>query len=334
MSLAEARAEVFLELAEGQIASGAALVGQRILGTTMALMGRPRAARRHLQQALDEPRYSELTALYGKDMSIAAQSILALVLWQLGRPVDALGCAGSTLARAETLGCPNTLGYALTFAGGILSALIGEGKHVRSHAESLLELADQHELPLWRAIGDSLHGIALGLDGRLVEGITGLRRSLIALDALHAARTLPMGLDRDLRFYTIGTTWLAELYAMAGEVNAGLAAVAELESILEAGAERWFEAEVFRVKARLLQHHAPGDDAAAEAALLTALRVSRSQGAMQQELKAATELARLWRRRGQGARAIGMLAPLLKRFPEHEAGRDLDSARDVLDGLG
>ncbi len=113
----------------------------------------------------------------------------------------------------------------------------------------------------------------------------------------------------------------------------GLAAVGEALEHIEKSDERFFEAEVNRVKAELLLIQVPPDAAEAEASLHKALEVARSQSAKSWELRAATSLARLWQRQGKRDEARELLQPVYDWFTEGFGTPDLQDAKALLDEL-
>jgi predicted ATPase len=70
--------------------------------------------------------------------------------------------------------------------------------------------------------------------------------------------------------------------------------------------ERWFEAELHRLKGEVLM--SKRDGAEAEGSLQRAVHVARGQSAKMWELRAATSLARLWRDQGRHAEGHDLLA--------------------------
>ena len=70
-----------------------------------------------------------------------------------------------------------------------------------------------------------------------------------------------------------------------------------------------------------------------ESWLRRALDVARNQQAKSLELRAATNLARLWRDQGNHAEARDLLAPVFGWFTEGFETHDLKEARDLLDEL-
>ena len=113
------------------------------------------------------------------------------------------------------------------------------------------------------------------------------------------------------------------------EPEAALEAIDHGLSIVSHNSERFFEAELYRLKARaLIMLGAPY--AEAESWLDQALRTARSQQARSFELRAATDLAKLWKNEGKRAKALDVLAPIYGYFSEGFDTSDLKEAKAVL----
>jgi predicted ATPase len=97
--------------------------------------------------------------------------------------------------------------------------------------------------------------------------------------------------------------------------------------------DRWYEAELYRIKGELLLQQAVPDAPQAEACFQQALAVARRQQARSWELRAALSLSRLWQQQGKGAAARQLLAPLYSWFTEGFDTPDLQEARALLDEL-
>ena len=102
--------------------------------------------------------------------------------------------------------------------------------------------------------------------------------------------------------------------------------------------ERYFEAELYRLRGELLLMQ--GDDVEAEASLHQAescfqhaIEVARHQQAKSWELRATTSLARLWQKQGRVDEARQMLAEIYGWFTEGFDTPDLKEARTLLDEL-
>ena len=94
---------------------------------------------------------------------------------------------------------------------------------------------------------------------------------------------------------------------------------------------QFFDAEVYRIRAGLLLLAKRLDEA--ERSYHRALEIAREQKAHMWELRAACDLASLWRGQGRQAEAQGLLAPIFGWFGEGFGTRDLRAARALLDTL-
>ena len=97
--------------------------------------------------------------------------------------------------------------------------------------------------------------------------------------------------------------------------------------------ERWWDAELHRLRAELLLAGGAGAGEA-EAALGHALEIARGQQAKSLELRAASTLARLWAGSGRTAEARDLLSPVYSSFAEGLETPDLQGARTLLSRLG
>jgi len=101
--------------------------------------------------------------------------------------------------------------------------------------------------------------------------------------------------------------------------------------IVETTGERWFEAEIYRQKGRLLLRQEHTD--AAEELYRKALGIAREQEAKLWELRAAVSIARLRRDQGRHGEARDLLAPVCGWFTEGFDTPDLKDAKALLDEL-
>jgi predicted ATPase len=126
---------------------------------------------------------------------------------------------------------------------------------------------------------------------------------------------------------------LAEAYGNIGQIEAGLRVLAEALALVEQHAERWWEAELHRLKGELLLSQSPGTQTEAEACFYQALAVSHSQQAKSLELRAAMSLSRLWQQQGKRQQAYDLLAPVYNWFTEGFDTADLQEAQALLEVL-
>jgi predicted ATPase len=129
---------------------------------------------------------------------------------------------------------------------------------------------------------------------------------------------------------------LADVSAHLGSPADGLQALTEAHTLVEQHDERWWEAEVCRLRGVLLLHAEGGrqsTEVTAEECFQRALDVARRQEAKSLELRAAMSLSRLWQRQGQGAAAHKLLAEVYHWFTEGFDTADLQEAKALLEEL-
>ena len=126
---------------------------------------------------------------------------------------------------------------------------------------------------------------------------------------------------------------LADVCAHLGHTEDGLQALAEAHTLVEQQEERWWEAEVYRLRGVLLLRQPGTPQAEAEAWLRRALDVARRQEAKSLELRAAMSLSRLWQQQGKRDEARALLAPIYGWFTEGFDTADLQEARALLEAL-
>ena len=185
-------------------------------------------------------------------------------------------------------------------------------------AEEVLAISGEHGFPQWFANGNIMRGWCLGAVGQPVAGMPLLLQGIANRSATGANLLSPFLL-----------TMLAEVYGNAGEPEKGLNRLAEAAKLVETTEERWAEAEMHRVRGRLLL--SMNEHAAAENSYHDALAVAKSQSAKLFELRAATSLAQLWRDNGKRTEAQGLLAPIYGWFTEGFDTPVLKEAKALLD---
>ncbi|SDC68317.1 Double zinc ribbon [Variovorax sp. CF079] len=297
----------------------------RALGTALFGLGELDPARAHLEQALalhDPARHPSPAYFFVFEPGVLGLAFVAMDLWLLGYPDQALARSQAMLARAQTLSHPPDSASALTFAAE-LHLFRREAQPARELTEAVLALATEHGFPFWLGWGTILSGWALVEQGRAAEGMERMQQGLSAYQATGA------GLWRT-RFLAL----LAEAYARAGQAEAGLKTLAEALALVELTQERVYEAELYRLKGELmlLQPGREGEEAGGEveACFLQAITIARRQGARSLELRAVMALSRLWRQQGKSAEARQMLAESYGWFTEGFDTADLQEARSLL----
>jgi predicted ATPase len=126
---------------------------------------------------------------------------------------------------------------------------------------------------------------------------------------------------------------LADVHAQEGQVEAGLATLAEALAAAQATGERWAEAELYRLRGSLLLQQTGTPQAEVETWLQQALDVARRQEARSLELRAAISLSRLWHQQGKQKEAHDLLAEVYAWLTEGFDTADLQEAKALLEEL-
>jgi len=160
------------------------------------------------------------------------------------------------------------------------------------------------------------------MQGRDEMGVVQIRQGIAAWRATGAALHVP---------YLC--TLLVDVAAHLGSIEEGLQALAEAHTLVEQHEERWWEAEIHRLRGILLQRQTIPQPEEAEACFQRALEVARRQQTKSLELRAAMSLARLWQQQGRRAEAHELLASVYGWFTEGFDTLDLQEAKALLDAL-
>jgi tetratricopeptide (TPR) repeat protein len=120
---------------------------------------------------------------------------------------------------------------------------------------------------------------------------------------------------------------LAEARASLGDPEQGLAELNEALELIEQTGERNWEAEIYRMRSALQMM--VGDEKEAETSLQKALEVARQQSARWWELRAAIDLAHLWRKQGKAEQARQVVKEVYDWFTEGFDTPELSEAREL-----
>jgi hypothetical protein len=117
----------------------------------------------------------------------------------------------------------------------------------------------------------------------------------------------------------------------ARTTDGGFSHLTEAAQIIETTEERLWKPKLHRVRGEVLD--ATSDRAAAEQAYHQSIAIATQQSSRLEELRASTNLARLWRDQGKRAEARDLLAPVYGWFTEGFDTLDLKQAKALLEEL-
>src|SRR6185369_4462306 len=105
--------------------------------------------------------------------------------------------------------------------------------------------------------------------------------------------------------------WLAEGCGKGGHPEEGLTVLGEAVGIVQGKGERFWEAELYRLKGELLlKTETRSREAEAENCFQQAIAIACSQAAKSWQLRATTSLARLWQRQDKQKEAHKLLSEI------------------------
>jgi class 3 adenylate cyclase/predicted ATPase len=319
-------AEQLFVLARRQSDPALLLLAHNVLADTLLMLGEFRGARDHAERGIalyDVRQHRSHAFLYGYDSGWHCLSYAAWALWYLGYPEQALKKIHAALSLARELSHPFTLVAALHLAS-TLHHLRREAQAVQERAETEMALCTEQGFAFFLAGGAKFRGWALVEQGQTEEGIAQLHQALTAWRATGTEMQRP-------HFLAL----LAEAYGKVGQTDEGLSLLAEALALVDKNGERFYEAEMYRLKGELLlaQGGHQGQTEEVEQCFRQALAVARHQQAKSLELRAATSCARLWQQQGKRKEAHELLSAIYDWFTEGFDTKDLQDAKVLLDEL-
>jgi DNA-binding SARP family transcriptional activator/predicted ATPase len=297
------------------------------LGFIAFALGEYTTARAHLERVIafyhPEQHHRSFVFLRGSDAGVSALAYDACCLWGLGYPDQAWKRSQEALSLARELDHAFSLADVLCYGGCLFHEMRRDAPALKERAEELTQLLNDKRIPSWLGTEASYHGEALAMMGQIEEGIAQMRQGLARKHATGA------------RVNTSGTLCaLAEAQAKAGHPEEGLTTLAQALALVQETGERYYEAELYRVRGELLRaRRGPGDEAEAETCYQEAVSVAHRQQAKSWELRATVDLCRLWQRQGKKTEACRMLAEIYGWFTEGFDTPDLCEAKALLEEL-
>lgn len=314
--------EELIGLAEAEGDPVLSVEGRYVLGVTAFWQGRLPSSREHLEAAIkryDPARRRTHTSLYAQDPGLVCRCRLALTHWYLGEASRTT--AEQSIEEARSLGHPHTLAYVLCFGTHlILDAQAPEQAEALTHEAQAV--AAKHDFSMWHALATIQQGWTRADTGALEAGAEQMRTAMEAYRNIDNILLMPQYL-----------AVLSDLYRRMGSLNEARAALREAFAILDRRGERYYEAELLRLRGELLLAESE-TEAEAEAALRRALAVAVEDGARFLQLRAATSLFRWLRRMQRADEARRVLREACAALPDDADTPDRREARALLESMG
>jgi hypothetical protein len=142
----------------------------------------------HLELAIkcfESQRHGSHRFQVGVNSGIASYASAGLLSWLRGFPDRALEYLHRAVTHATEMRHPYSMAYAL-FHAGFLHVLRQEPEAMRARGVGALDVAEEYELPIWRAVGTVLLGAAKTDLGRFDEGLAEISSGVEQYQGLHS----------------------------------------------------------------------------------------------------------------------------------------------------
>jgi class 3 adenylate cyclase len=246
-------AKLFLALAERSDHMPGRVIGHRLVALARLGLGDPHGAREAVERSLQlyvPERDGAGTHLFGQNAQVHGSALLSLALFCLGEIDAAFRVGIEALRAADELRHPHSTAIALSYVGGWVFGLSGASDVLLREARRLIRICEQHQLSVFRHLGEAMLGWALCQQGSFDQGIAALEQANAALEAAEFQLARP-GILAVLADAKRRCGMLSEARTLSDNAVAAVRV-----------ADRWIEPEVLRVAGLIVAASAPGDPAA------------------------------------------------------------------------
>jgi class 3 adenylate cyclase len=317
-----ALARQIVEIADRQNDPTYEVVGYRLLGMMQVFRGQHREALESLQQAersCDPVRQGLLSYRFGTDPGLATLCYKVSALLFLGLHIQSAQLSERVLAELPSHRNATTVALCTFLTVAWPEFLSGDLRACEQHSAESVRYCAEKKVEQWRLLGAALHACVRAAREPTKESIAAIR---VAIEAEHRSGSRVW----DSCFLSI----LAEASLTAGDVTGAEATLQETFAFVEQSGERFWLAELHRIDGQIALKRPEPDRARAEVCFLRAIAVAQSQEARMLELRAATDLARLWRDTGSPDDPRALLEPILAAIEGGENTGDVRNARSLL----
>jgi len=299
------------------------MMADRILASALHYMGDQKLARDYIERVV-----VRLAGLQHKlpivrfrfDLRISTHYFQARILWLQGDAGQALRVVARNIEEGSVSGQALTFCSVLGQAACPIAFLAGDLDAADRHCAALIDHTERHPIPLWNLWARCFRGVVMARRGDIASGLAVLRTEL---ERVGEARFLPR--------FLLPLSEFAACLGEAGEAAQGLLVINETLARCEARDERWYVAELLRIKGiLLLQETEHRSVSSSEKCFVEALKVARAQGALFWELRSALSLSRLMIGEDRRKDARQLLLPAYEKLAEGFETADLREAKAIL----
>jgi serine/threonine protein kinase/tetratricopeptide (TPR) repeat protein len=299
MSAAMQFAERLYSLAREQNDAGLMLGAYRPLSCTLHYLGDFEASRQYAIRGLQVWRSGNLHS-YAEDLFAPAIGCLCyggLSEWYLGEIDSCRTRLEEAISIAKELNDKTGLAFALGWAAAFSHAERNPAE-VDRLASDLIELSTRHNFVYWLAIGAIYRGWARSASGDTVEGVPWIEQGIRDCRATGALLSLPQFLALK-----------AEAFYLANRSSEALEAINEAEALAERLEQRWYCAELHRLRGLFLATLG-ADETEIEASFCEAIRIAKEQKAVSLTKRGEETYAEYRRQKASASGGRGFRLPL------------------------
>ena len=188
----------------------------------------------------------------------------AMSAWHFGEITFCRATMAESISLAKELNDMHALAVALLYAGYLSHFECNPGE-VERCASDLIELTTRQNFPLWRAGGEVFRGWARSASGGTAEGLSWIEDGIEHWRAAGSMWAVPYYLALK-----------AEALHLAERTSDALEAIREAEALVEKSEERWWSAELHRLRGVFLTSLG-SDEAQIHGAFCEAISIAREQ---------------------------------------------------------
>ncbi|MBL7987826.1 MAG: AAA family ATPase [Chlorobi bacterium] len=310
-----------LQIAEAIGQSDLIILAHLALGYSKFNTGDLVSARHHYlcgNQIHDKTLHRHLAAQVGTDPYAQILFQDAWILAMMGFPDQAEQKFTAALEWATELNHPFTLCFTLLMVCNY-HQFVYQPDQTLAVAQQLIAVSTEQGFAVWLIVGQLFAGWARAMQGD----------STAPYQMENVLRS-PM-IQSSTRVYLLSR--VVEAYLRFNLFPEAAAVLGEAEQRCEHWGERFWEAELLRLRSKLQLHAAPDDVATAAATIRQGMEVAKSQGALALQLRAAMELAGLLRMQLRHHEAVALVQGVFNQFTEGFGTHDLQQAAQMIQQL-
>jgi predicted ATPase len=286
-------------LAQEQNDSALMIGAYRTLAVTLYFLGDFETARQYAMRGIQIWRSGGVQFPVEEVMSPVVVCLCygALSQWHLGEIASCQADIAEAISLAKELNDMYALGHAL-WSAGFFGHFERNPAEVERAASDLIELSTRQNFASWLAGGKILRGWARSASGDTAEGISWI------LDGIDDWRA-----DGSMLMVPLCLALKAEALYLADRTSEALKAIWEAEALAEEREERWWYAELHRLRGVFLAAIG-AEESQIESSFGEAIRIAREQKSVSLEKRAEATYAEYRGQKASGSGGRGFRLPL------------------------